>query len=85
MGQARTEFGTEGKKATKSLKGVFVAFFSSVCLAEFLAPIGRCEAGLKNQHGVAVAEEAIAVGDGLAVGLVDKVGSGQGADQDEQR
>src|SRR4051794_25168443 len=36
--------------------------------------------GSDDQHGVAVAEEAVSASDGLGVGVADQVDAGQGAD-----
>src|SRR5215475_9560758 len=45
--------------------------------------VGRSNSTV-HEHGVAVAEEAIAGGDGVAVGGEDALGAGERADQHEQ-
>ena len=43
------------------------------------------EGGSEDEHAVAVGEEAVFFGDGLAVGLEDEVAGGEGGDEHDER
>jgi len=45
----------------------------------------RSNRRLKNEHGIAEAEEAVVVLEGMAVGAEGEVGAGEGSDEKEER